>query len=104
MRTGLAPGHNVDKLDIPAGLRELEVCGYSEPETKLVIEYALARWERGEEDAAERGAIDQSFHGISLTCWYRVLGASMAAAQMTNAPAHPLAEGQSGTATGSASG
>ena len=91
MRTELVTGHNVDSLDIYAGMRELASCGYDESETKMVIEHALMRWARGEEDAAERGAIDQSFHGISLTCWRRVLAAAMAAAQghnaLANAPA-----------------
>lgn len=77
----LTPGVNVDRIDIVAGLRELEACGYTDLATVLVIDYALARWARGEEDAAERGAIDQSFHGISLTCWRRVLAAAMAGAQ-----------------------
>lgn len=78
MRTGLISGHNVDKLDIDAGLHELSICGYSENETKMIVEYALMRWTRGEEDAAERGATDETFHGISLTCWKRVLSAAIA--------------------------
>jgi len=79
--TVLTPGHNVDKIDIGAGLKELKACGYDEPETKEVIRYALQRWIRGEEDAAERMAIDKSFHGISFTCWRRVLAAARAAAE-----------------------
>lgn len=75
----LVPGVNVDKIDIGAGFRELTDCGYDEPETRMVIQYALQRWARGEEDAAERGAIDQSFHGIDFGSWRRVLAASMAA-------------------------
>lgn len=75
------PGWNVDRIDVPAGLRELKECGYDEMHTVAVIEYALQRWARGEEEAAERGAIDKSFHGISLTCWRRVLAAAMAAAE-----------------------
>jgi hypothetical protein len=73
----------VDRIDIPAGLRELAVIGYSEPRTIMVIEYALRRWARGEEAEAERGAIDQSFHGISPVCWIRVLAAAMAGASAT---------------------
>lgn len=80
MRTGLVVGHNVDRIDVAAGLRELTACGYDEAETRMVIEYALNRWARGEEEAAERGAIDQNFCGISLTCWRRVLAAAMASA------------------------
>lgn len=81
MRQGLIPGHNVDRIDINAGLRELAACGYHEAETRFVIEYALARWARGEEEAAQRGAIDKGFHGIDLTSWIRVLAASRAAAE-----------------------
>ncbi len=80
MRTGLIPGHNVDLVDVDAGLRELTACGYDSPETKMVIEYALMRWGRGEEEQAQRGAIDPRFHGIALTCWYRVLAAARASA------------------------
>lgn len=74
------PGYNVDRVNIDAGLLELKTCGYVEPKTIMVIEYALMRWARGEEEAAQRGAIDRSFHGINLTCWLRVLAAAMAGA------------------------
>lgn len=75
------PGYNVDRINMAAGLRELRTCGYEEPETVMVIEYALARWARGEEEQAQRGALDRSFHGINLTSWLRVLAAAMANAQ-----------------------
>ena len=78
MRTGLKSGYNVDKLNIRAALLELGRCGYSEPNTKMVIEHALMRWSRGEECAAQRGAIDKKFYGIDLTSWTRVLAAAMA--------------------------
>lgn len=77
MRTGLIPGHNVDRINIAAGMRELIACGYIESiETRVVIEYALQRWARGEEESAQRGAIDRSFHGIDLGSWIRVLCAA----------------------------
>ena len=72
------PGYNVDRIDVAAGLRELKACGYDEPHTTMVIEHALMRWARGEEAAAQLGAIDESFHGIHLTCWIRVLAAARA--------------------------
>ncbi len=72
------PGYNVDHIDCDAGLRELTACGYDEPKTRMVIEYALMRWARGEEKEAQRGAIDRDFHGINLTCWIRVLAAARA--------------------------
>lgn len=75
------PGYNVDRIDVAAGLRELKALGYAARETLQVIEYALRRWARGEEVQAQRGAIDHTFHGISLTCWLRVLAASRAGAE-----------------------
>jgi hypothetical protein len=94
MRTNLVPGLNVDCLDIQAGLRELAICaGTVSTETRFVIEHALQRWARGEEEAAQRGAIDRSFHGINFGLWVRVLAAAMAGAERTaDAPtAEPLA-------------
>lgn len=79
MRTGLIPGVNVDRIDIAAGMRELAACGYHEAETQMVITYALQRWQRGEEEAAQRGAIDLRFHGIDFGSWVRVLAAARAA-------------------------
>lgn len=78
MRPGLIPGYNVDKLNIEAGMAELIACGYDERyvETHNVIHFALQRWIRGEEVAAQRMAIDSTFHGIDLTSWYRVLAAA----------------------------
>lgn len=80
----LEPGYNLDRIDVAAGMRELVACGYpaTEVERHYVIQHALMRWARGEEDAAQRGAIDQSFYGIDLTSWLRVLGAARAAAEV----------------------
>jgi hypothetical protein len=67
-------------------MRELGACGWpatddgANIETRTVIEYALQRWARGEEPAAQRMAIDAGFHGIPLTCWLRVLAAAKAEA------------------------
>lgn len=80
MRPNLIPGHNVARLNVAAGLQELRKCGYDSPSTEMVIEHALMRWARGEERQAERCAIDQTFHGIDMTCWRRVLASAMAAA------------------------
>jgi hypothetical protein len=73
------PGWNVDPVDVNAGLALLKKFGYDEPHTTMVIEYALQRWGRGEEAAAEKGAIDKSFHGIDYTTWRAVLAAAVAA-------------------------
>lgn len=58
----------------------MTACGYAEAETVMVIEYALMRWARGEEEQAQRGAIDRGYHGINLTCWLRVIAAARAGA------------------------
>lgn len=86
MRHDLIPGHNVDRIDVNAGLRELKACGYNDTRTSLVISYALNRWARGEEDQARKSAIDQSFHGVTLTSWYRILAAAKAAAEAQASP------------------
>jgi len=85
MRQGLIPGHNVDRVDVAAGMAELSAIGWPNDgnniETRCVVEYALQRWARGEEEAAKRGAIDRTFHGIPYTCWVRVLAAARAAVE-----------------------
>lgn len=79
----LTPGVNLDRIDVAAGLRELEACGYppTEAERHAVIQYALQRWARGEEEAAERGAIDPSFYGVDMLSWRRVLAAARASGE-----------------------
>lgn len=78
----LKPGVNVDRIDVAAGLRELSAFWPDAPmETRMVIEYALERWRRGEEADAERGAIDRNFHGLDFGSWRRVLAAARAAAE-----------------------
>lgn len=89
MRPGLISGVNVDRIDIDAGIRELKACGYTDERTIMVIDFALARWARGEEEQAQRGAIDKNFYGISLTCWIRVLAAARASAEAKAAGAQP---------------
>lgn len=78
MGNPLVPGYNVDKVNIAVGMEELRKTGYHEARTKQVIMYALQRWARGEEEAAERGAIDKTFYGIDFTSWRRVLAAAVA--------------------------
>ncbi len=72
------PGYNVDPVDVGAGLALLEKFGYDDSRTRMVIEYALQRWARGEEVAAERSAIDKAFHGVDYTTWRAVLAAAVA--------------------------
>lgn len=79
------PGVNLDRIDVAAGLRELRACDYDDAHTVMVIEHALMRWARGEEHAAEKGAIDKTFYGVNLTSWRRVLAAARADGE-ANAP------------------
>ena len=73
-------GYNVDPVDVASGLAELLVVYPDAPwETRTVIVYALQRWARGEEAAAEKGAIDPTFHGVDFGTWRRVLSAAVAA-------------------------
>lgn len=90
-------GVNLDPIDVAAGLRRLEVLGWSPTEdarTFMLIEYCLQRWARGEEAAAERAAIaqgetDPAFRAaaIDFTSWRVVLAAAMAAGKKAAAAA-----------------
>jgi hypothetical protein len=81
MRHNLKPGFNVDEINVAAGLQELLKFWPEAPvETLMVIEHALMRWARGEEVAAQRGAIDRNFHGVDFGSWLRVLAAARAGA------------------------
>jgi len=75
--TPLVPGYNVDKVDVAAGLNRAGPLGYDSPEHLMVIEYALMRHRRGEEDGAERSALSG---GIDLTSWRVILAEAVAAA------------------------
>lgn len=86
--TELIPGVNVDRIDVEAGLEELKAAGWDpeqDPRTFEVVFYALQRWARGEETAAQKGAIDKKFHGIDLTSWLRVLAAARSAGERKGA-------------------
>jgi hypothetical protein len=80
MGADLVPGVNLDRIDVASGMDMLDSLGDFSPETRTVIAYALRRWAKGEETAAQRGAIDPGFHGIDLTAWLMVLAAAMAGA------------------------
>jgi hypothetical protein len=73
----LVPGRNVDRVDVAAGLAQASAFGYGGTEHQMVVEYALMRHRRGEEDGAQRTALSG---GISLTDWYAILAAGLAAA------------------------
>lgn len=79
------PGVNVDRIDVEAGVAELLKFWPDVPlETRWVVEYALQRWKRGEEEAAEKGAINHTFHGIDFGSWRRVLAAARAAGEINS--------------------
>ena len=69
----LTPGVNVDRVDVAAGLRLGAQFGYDDGQSQMVLEYALMRWRRGEEDGAQRTALS---HGIDLTSWYSIIAAA----------------------------
>ncbi len=52
------PGHNVDCIDVAAGISELKICGYTETKTVMVIEFALMRWARGELGGERAGRLE----------------------------------------------
>lgn len=80
----LTPGHNVDVVNIAAGMAMLESIGY-EPNTEIwmLVQYALQRWGRGEEGAAENMALGlgqwkgDDFPSVDLTSWRMVLAAAV---------------------------
>ena len=69
----LTPGVNVDKTYIETGMQMAARLGYDSPQEQQVVEYALQRWARGE----EQGSL-ASFRtgGIDLTSTYAILAAS----------------------------
>lgn len=80
------PGANVDALDIDAGIEFARVQGYVTDGNDLaVVDYALRRHARGEEDGAAQSWMSH-FGSHSFTGWRMVLAAAMAGAQVVPAP------------------
>lgn len=70
----LVPGYNVDKINIQAGMQEAFNIGYDTETEQMVVEYALMRWARGEEEAAMNNMrLDAK---IGLTSIYRIVAAA----------------------------
>lgn len=69
----LIPGYNVDYVDLDAGLNKAREIGYSDANSLMVVEYALMRHKRAEEEGAQRTALSG---GIDLTSWYMILAAA----------------------------
>lgn len=77
----LTPGVNVDRVDLGAGMQKAMTLGYGDlPNDRLVVEYALRRHARGEEDGAERTWMSH-FGASTLTGWRVVLAAAVAGAR-----------------------
>ncbi len=72
----LEPGVNVDRVDVAAGLAEGVRAGYGSAENRMVVEYALMRWARGEEEGAFASFLSG---GVDLTSAYRIVAAACAA-------------------------
>jgi propanediol dehydratase large subunit len=72
----LTPGHNVDPVDIAAGVALGARFGFDDAESQMVLTYALQRWARGEEAGAEKTIVS---HGIDYTTWRAVLAEAVAA-------------------------
>lgn len=78
MRPGLVVGHNVDRVDVAAGMRQAAAFGYDDAASQMVMEYALMRHARAEEEGAERTALSG---GIDFTSWRVCLAAARATAE-----------------------
>lgn len=79
----LTPGVNVDPVDVGAGLVQAKAFGYDDPQSRMVLGYALQRHARGEEDGAERTALHG---GVDFMSWRAVLAAAVAAGTAGLAP------------------
>lgn len=67
----LVPGVNADKVNVAAGMKRAIALGFGDATAQMVIEYALMRHRRGEEDGAERTFLREYPH--DLTSWKVIL-------------------------------
>jgi hypothetical protein len=84
----LVRGVNVDRVDIAAGLKQAARLGYTSPEHREVITYALRRWARGEEPGAEQTI---KSGGVDWAQWRIVLAAAAASAEQAEQAVAKLA-------------
>lgn len=77
MRPGLITGVNVDPVDVAAGLTKAVELGYTDKQDRMVIEYALMRHRRGEEEGARSTWV--SYYPRDLTSWSAILAAAITA-------------------------
>lgn len=71
----LEPGVNVDIVNIEAGLAVAARIGYDDPTARMVVTYALQRWQRGEEDGADRTWLSQ--YPTDFASWRMILAAAV---------------------------
>lgn len=76
----LTPGHNVDHVDVDAGMRQAQTFGYDNTEHIMEIQYNLQRWARGEEEQADH-SMARSLSGVSYTDWRAILAMAIATAE-----------------------
>ncbi len=73
--TTLIPGYNVDSIDLGPELAMATQTGYTSPEHRMVVEYTLSRWAKGEEALPEETALAE---GIYFNSWRMILAAATA--------------------------
>lgn len=78
MRTDLVPGVNVDRVDVAAGMQMAARLGYDDTTAQMVVEFALMRHRRGEEEGAERLWLSE--FPRDLTSWKAILAHALAVA------------------------
>lgn len=71
----LKPGVNVDPVDISAGLRRAASFGYGDWKARMVVEAALCRHRRGEEESAMKLWLSE--YPRDLTSWYAILASAV---------------------------
>lgn len=72
----LVPGVNVDPVSVGAGMKRAVELGYFDWKAQMVVEQALLRWKRGEEDSAQRLWLSE--YPTDLTSWFAILAAAVA--------------------------
>ena len=88
MRHDLIPGVNVDRVDVAAGCRTAAQLGYGDLQAQMIVEYALMRHRRGEEDGAEHTWLAQ--FPRDLTSWRAILAHAVAESSAPEDPATRL--------------
>lgn len=91
MRNELIPGVNVDRVDVYAGMQMATRLGYGDATAQMVVEFALMRHRRGEEEGAERTWLSE--FPRDLTSWKAILAHALASAVARAQKFGPWADG-----------